>query len=807
MRKENATVLKDITGIKLAGGGFINPVELRLFDPLDGNKVKLPKGTILYGRNGSGKSTIAKAIKKVVKGGYPHITQATVLDKDGNIITLTEDEKERIFVFDEEFVDSNIKLQEAGLNTIVMLGRQVDLANQIQQAEREMDIAKQEYENQQALVSNEYENRNNPKSPKYYIDQMRYALQGDDNWAGRDKIVKEGRQNTGVRDETYKQFLSFSPVKSRDELIVLFNEKLNALYQAQKGAEAINVKVPRFTMKYDDSAIMDLLAVKIEKPILSDREKYLLQLVQNGKSNTLAEMAGVFGDASIKECPFCLQPLTNAYKKSLFDSIQKILSKIVEQHQHELQKLIVEEVKINLSAYEKLGDKKTVCENLIERINQSIRDNNQKLQSKIADPYSPIEIDVTTVSVLLGNLEDALTNLEESRLEFNKSVQATAPIKKELNKINGEIAYYDIHQLSSKHEAQQQEYVCAQRKETEKKNVFLQKKQLVDELEANRKNIQIALNVINNSLKYIFFSNDRLRIEYQNDTYVLLSNGHAVKPSEVSLGERNIIALCYFFANIMQNKEITTTYDKEYLIIIDDPVSSFDIENKIGIMSFLKYQLGKFLHGNIDTKALVMTHDLMTFYDLDKVFEELIGECGQKFQSKNLKFNRFELNQQTLQMFRYKQRQEYTELVKVIYEYALGNGNSYDIIIGNILRQVLEAFATFQYKKGIEEVSTDSYILDALPEEEYKLYFYNLMYRLVLHGGSHREEQVKALDDMNFFSVVSNTDKQRTAKDVLCFIYLLNEKHVISHLKDYGNSASANLEQWCNDIRTRSIVE
>ncbi len=800
-------MLKDITGIKLAGGGFRNPVELRLFDPLDGNKVKLPKGTILYGRNGSGKSTIAKAIKKVIEGGYPHITQATVLDKDGNIFTLTEDEKERVFVFDEEFVDSNIKLQEAGLNTIVMLGRQVDLANQIQQAEREMDIAKQEYENQQALVSNEYENRNNPKSPKYYIDQMRYALQGDDNWAGRDKIVKEGRQNTGVRDETYKQFLSFSPVKSRDELIVLFNEKLNALYQAQKGAEAINVKVPGFTMKYDDSAIMDLLAVKIEKPILSDREKYLLQLVQNGKSNTLAEMAGVFGDASIKECPFCLQPLTNAYKKSLFDSIQKILSKIVEQHQHELQKLIVEEVKINLSAYEKLCDKKTVCENLIERINQSIRDNNQKLQSKIADPYSPIEIDVTTVSVLLGNLEDALANLEESRLEFNKSVQATAPIKKELNKINGEIAYYDIHQLSSKYEAQQQEYVCAQRKETEKKNVFLQKKQLVDELEANRKNIQIALNVINNSLKYIFFSNDRLRIEYQNDTYVLLSNGHAVKLSEVSLGERNIIALCYFFANIMQNKEITTTYDKEYLIIIDDPVSSFDIENKIGIMSFLKYQLGKFLLGNIDTKALVMTHDLMTFYDLDKVFEELIGECGQKFQSKNLKFNRFELNQQTLQMFRYKQRQEYTELVKVIYEYALGNGNSYDIIIGNILRQVLEAFATFQYKKGIEEVSTDSYILDALPEEEYKLYFYNLMYRLVLHGGSHREEQVKALDDMNFFSVVSNTDKQRTAKDVLCFIYLLNEKHVISHLKDYGNSASANLEQWCNDIRTRSIVE
>lgn len=158
-------MLKDIVGIKLLGGGFVNSVELRFFDPLDGNKAKLPKGTILYGRNGSGKSTIAKAIKKIVKGGYSHITQATALDKDGNIIALMEDEKARVFVFDEEFVDSNIKLQEAGLNTIVMLGQQVDLSNQIQQAESELNVAKQEYEKQQVLISNEYENRNNSKSP------------------------------------------------------------------------------------------------------------------------------------------------------------------------------------------------------------------------------------------------------------------------------------------------------------------------------------------------------------------------------------------------------------------------------------------------------------------------------------------------------------------------------------------------------------------------------------------------------------------------------------------------------------------
>ena len=75
------------------------------------------------------------------------------------------------------------------------------------------------------------------------------------------------------------------------------------------------------------------------------------------------------------------------------------------------------------------------------------------------------------------------------------------------------------------------------------------------------------------------------------------------------------------------------------------------------------------------------------------------------------------------------------------------------------------------------------------------------MYRLVLHGGSHREEQVKALDDMNFFSIISSSDKQRIARDILCFIYLLDKKHIVSHLKECGNDVVTNITKWCSDIK------
>ena len=61
--------------------------------------------------------------------------------------------------------------------------------------------------------------------------------------------------------------------------------------------------------------------------------------------------------------------------------------------------------------------------------------------------------------------------------------------------------------------------------------------------------------------------------QYRDDEYVLLSNGHNVKPTQISLGERNIIALCYYFANIMQNQEF-----EELMILYQVLISKTKLE-------------------------------------------------------------------------------------------------------------------------------------------------------------------------------------------------------------------------------------
>ena len=78
------------------------------------------------------------------------------------------------------------------------------------------------------------------------------------------------------------------------------------------------------------------------------------------------------------------------------------------------------------------------------------------------------------------------------------------------------------------------------------------------------------------------------------------------------------------------------------------------------------------------------------------------------------------------------------------------------------------------------------------------------MYRLVLHGGSHKEEQVKKLN-INFFSVISPEEKRRTAKDIICFMYLLNKAHVLAHLKEINN-VEVIIDKWIKDLEKSVVV-
>ena len=694
-------MLKEISTIKVQGANFASLTPFAVFEPRDGKDkqgndiFKTVKGALLYGRNGTGKSTIAKAFRRAKGEAQPAIRQIAFLDKDGNPVVLSEDEKKHIFVFDEDFVNEKVKLKEDHLDTIIMLGQAADLAEKIQQAEKDRESAKTVFETTDAALR-EYKDTSNPKSPTSRLWKIGNALRGDDAWAGRDRQINGGRQNTQVRDDTYKKFVDLEPAKTRSALIIEFEEQMKKLENAKSGSSKIDTKVPALPHsynQYNDEAIIALLGKKIERPELSDREQYLMGLVESGKAGELSLKAHFFKNSGIKECPYCFQSVSDEYRTNLVASIEKVLSKTVADHQKTLESCIYGDVIINLTDYSALHSFET-CDALIKKINTAIQVVNKLLQQKIENPYTPIETENMNIALDIKKLTEALEKLESERIGFNKKAADTRPIMNSLNEINSQIAHYDVVDLAAEYDRQKTEAEKAERAFNCAKENLDAKKKAVEDLEAQRKNVQLALDIMNACLKYIFFAEDRLKIGYSDGEYRLYSHGKSVRPCDVSVGERNIIGLSYFFTSIMEGQEEKDVYGKEYLLVLDDPVSSYDTENRIGILSFLKYKLGLFLEGNEFSKAFVMTHDLMTFYDIHKLFEEIVGCCKKKGYTLSPKFNRFEMADGAIVSFRYNNRQEYSEILKLVFDYGQGNTTEHDLVIGNMMRQALEAFAT-----------------------------------------------------------------------------------------------------------------
>lgn len=780
-------MLKDFSTLKICGPQFDGECEFNLF------KKECNRATLIYGRNGSGKSTIAKSFK-TIKGEKTNNINATLFDFDNRIMELSDDDKEHLFVFDEEFIDKNIRLKEDGLGAIVMLGEQVELSDEIDKAKVKYKKSLDNLERKQNEIE-KYREKTCINSPNYYLEEMKAKLKKGNCWAYRDKLIREKSINTAITDTSYLEFIDLSPKQNRDELLIEFNECIKALDRAKRGESEIKARIPSIEEKYccfDSDKANLLLKKKVEQPNLSEREKYLMHLVQEGHVSSLQDTANDFKSDDLKICPKCLQPLSKEYKEDLITSIQKILSKEIELFQEELAQYIIPELQIDLTPFKDLKNADICIKDILE-LNQAISKNNSLLELKKENPYLQNVGEMIDIQKIIEKLKSSLETLEKNLKDHNAKILDTTPIKENLIRINAEIAYYDIIEIYNN-------YTKATKEKEKKENILKKieniknkRHEKLESLKFRIKNYKVAIDIINDSLKYIFFSKDRLRISFQNDTYILLSKGKPVSPTSISVGERNIIALCYFFTCILKGKSKSSAYNEDYLIVIDDPISSFDVENKIGLFSYLKYQLSEFLMNNAFTKFLVMTHDLMSAIEINTLMTEITNDYDKK-----MIVQAYELTKGELTQFNATSRNEYSELLKIIYDYGANKDSEYAPYIGNIMRQVVESFSTFEYKKSIEKVSRDPQILSKLEKEEDRKYYKNLMYRFVLHGCSHRYNKVRNMQE-GFLSMMSESDMKRTARDILCFIYLLNDLHLSFHLESENKSNT--IKEWCEANR------
>lgn len=805
--REVYSVITDIHGLKIGDDGYLANTSFELFKSTTSKDSRV---TFVYGKNGSGKSTIVNSIETAA---MLHISEEggaiSFLDAQENVIPVEAPLIDSIFIFNERFIDWHIKFRRDNLDTIVLLGKQKDLDDNLKKIEEELlklENTKKELEEEKK----DLENPSSKNSKLYWLNKIKDALKGNENWAGREREIKGNRSNSAVNDDTYKQFKK--PVENKQELALKFKETLEVL---KKKRNSKSISLPHLALDvlptFNTEGFIDTLNKDLEVNTLTERENTIIEVVENSSLSNLNQIKEYFENKDIKICPYCFQDISLKYKNELLMSIGKILNKEVEDYKTELEKFRIATLdrgdEYNFQQYEVLKSDnldrlKSIWKKYIDNVNVI----NTKITTKQNSPYSKL-IDSIDIEIedCIKELKDIIESINKEVDEYNKKFSIEA-LQLNLLKLNAEMAYYEISAYLEPYNQSVDKEASLLQKYNDLKSYINKKNQEVKVIKQNLKNEKIAIDLMNKWLAYIFYSNNRLKLEYKEGQYYLLSRGESVTPDKVSVGERNAIALCYFFLSTMQGDSEDKLYKKETFLVIDDPIFSLDLDNRIGLLSFLRYQLEQYISKNTNTKVLILTHDLQIFFDLEKVGKQISEFYNEqnKGQSdiRKLGINKYQLVNKQLVTLEGHNYHEYTKLLEQIYKYANNSiGENRELItIGNSMRRVLEAFSTFLFKKGIDKVTYCSEVQEDLKKYELCDYFKNYLYRFVLNGGSHMEEKVKGLQSTDFIDYLSVEEKKRTARDIILFLYCINKGHILAHLKN-ENEVENTIKMWIREAQ------
>lgn len=190
--------------------------------------------------------------------GLNEFSNVDFLDITGGILSPNIIDTNHIHVYNEEYVNKNIKFEEQGQSTIVMLGNQVNLEQDIKKINKKIDST------QNSLTSinksfEEYTDQRNIKSPQYHLNRIAEKLRN--TWAQNERLLRNLRQNASVNEQFIHNLFS---TKLQNEDLDHLKDLYSKLYtklsnnrgnQILPQVNLINPNSPEVSLSISDSLI------------------------------------------------------------------------------------------------------------------------------------------------------------------------------------------------------------------------------------------------------------------------------------------------------------------------------------------------------------------------------------------------------------------------------------------------------------------------------------------------------------------------------------------------------------------------
>lgn len=767
-----------------------------LFDGLSskGNPVDA-RLSVIYGQNGSGKSSIAKALTAISNEGSNPDNH--LMDDDRNAITPDERKQQsdrNIHVFNEAFINENVQFRDKGLESIVLLGEQVDLQQRIEEIQDNIQKYRQEREQEQ------YEPAYHEPKLKKYTEDLRKGFKRHKGWKSREESINRSSKAIFVKEKVlataFRHYIEES--ESASTLTNKFNELLEIHKRVEKSSSLIQ-QLPNLANPYNHDLVNAYITTP--PPIHSKKddstERDRLNTHHPGKSQMERLLKIVTTD---QYCPTCLRDFTPDYKEHMSKLLADEISERENSESMDHSTLQKDAPRIpSVAEYTALDDKTIgLLNRQQEKITKYHQEINETLQARAEYGAEGCRTFNSLTDDPYPEYQTLIEDANRQIARWNSTVKNQYAVEEELRDLNLRIAAFE----ASSHFSAYFNDCCS---EIEKYNRFNARERLMSDLEkeltetiAKQQNITEAIDTINSHLRLVFFSDDRIQLVPEDGFYRIKSRGSAVDPRMLSTGERNIIAIAYFFTSIYAGRRQGTFLDSGHLTVLDDPISSFDFDNRYGVTCLIANELGKLLEER-SNRAIVLTHDLGVASDMRKILVDTDSLCTSTWSISPDRFERFEPDSFDV----------YSSILKRMYAAAqLAKTQPPERIVdtpvaGNEIRRALESFSRFVLGENVSSVTQTALVVDAIDDDRLQSAFQQPMIRLVIHPESHGSQQL-LVDNFRLESTASAAELSRIAFELLCFMHYVAPFHVPSRLaekKAERRSFKSALDDWLERLK------
>lgn len=788
--------MEKIKEIKVSGRIYDAGEKLEIFAPNNPNNQTASWCTI-YGKNGSGKTTLSKAL-----WNYSH-PDSVSLETDLPQVSFNPENSippENCYVFNEDFINKKVRFNQDNLGAIVSLGSQGDTQDRIRENENALETKQKEIDTLKWNIDgskskNCKQDNNSPltKQNEEAKNNLLEAFKGDDRWAGYIKRIRGNRQNASVSLPNIQKMYSENTLDNIPDFEE-FRSRLKVFEHTASSKKLENID-KSFLKDYEHIADSFFIILTTTPAGTGDTNlSSIIDLLKEAKSDKTKELF----KSNQSHCPLCLQTIDHSWKEkilkaiNLLDSSQE--SEQIIQQTKQINSHILNCVKIvhTILTHDILKDPSNTVIDIktdIENFDDMLDTIHQALEKKIKTPSSIITLEQNKENIIQKfkqfeeNLDLLNNKINNQNTQIDKHAQEASLLEHMINiiSLSKNKNLYDSYNRviancnKKKEELEQRKYELndIRKKLNEAKN------------ELRRTNIQ--MDHLNSALSLIFLSPNRLFLEgTANGEYGIYVRGRRVSLSNLSAGEKNAIALSYFFSMPYENRSEEYFSKNDSLFVLDDPVSSLDRNNEIGIYSLIEHEIlgiKKLTNANNNfVQVIALTHSLPVYYALKRIADDVFK--GKKYnpQTTYKMLSKGKLTETKVIDYNYR------NLIQDVYDFA--KSNLTDISdnpvayygTANKLRRVLEEYSYFNFDIGGTGLPKNKLVNEYLETcvQSHKIHgetrdkITRALVPLWMNSESHGEEKVRSGSIDHNVQLLDPEETQKCARLMLLLLDLLH---------------------------------